>query len=332
VSNLPAWGIVPRVVVDRTVVRRRRLTALGVVAGVAVVVGIAIGTGGGGDDGGSGGQGSEAATSAAAKKPKPAQLPGGGRRLFPDRRVVAFYGNPRDDELGALGIGTPAQAARKLVAQARPYRLKARPVLPAMELISTVATAAPGPSGEYRDRMSFKMIRRYLAAARTVKALLVLDIQPGRGQFGPEIERLRPFLREPDVGLALDPEWHVGPDQLPGKVIGSTDADVVNAAATYLSKIVVARNLPEKLLIVHRFTDDMIARADRLKPVPGVQTVVNVDGFGTNSVKVAKYHAFVRSTPTVRRGFKLFYKEDVKTMSPKSVLALSPRPDVVVYE
>lgn len=320
-------------VVDRTVVRRRRLTALGVVAGVAVVVGVAIGAGhGGGSDEGKGG--GEAATSAGAKDgaEKPAQLPGGGRRLFPDRRVVAFYGNPRDDELGALGIGTPAQAARKLLAQAKPYDLKARPVLPAMELISTVATAAPGPSGEYRDHLSFTTIRRYLAAARKARALLVLDIQPGRGQFGPEIERLEPFLEQPDVGLALDPEWHVGPGELPGKVIGSTDADVVNAAATYLSKIVAARNLPEKLLIVHRFTDNMIARADRLKPVRGVQTVVNVDGFGTNSVKIAKYHAFVRSTPTMRRGFKLFYKEDVKTMSPKSVLAMSPRPDVVVYE
>ena len=80
-------------------------------------------------------------------------------------------------------------------------------------------------------------------------------------------------------------------------MIGSTDADVVNAAATYLAKIVRERNLPEKLLIVHRFTDDMIARADRLRQVRGVQTVVNVDGFGATSVKVAKYHSFVRTTP-----------------------------------
>lgn len=320
----------PRVV-DPSVVRRRRLTALGVVAGLAVVVGVVAGAGRGGGDAGSGG---EAATSAAAKDAakKPAQLPGGGRRLFPDRRVVAFYGNPRDDELGALGIGTPAQAARRLLEQAKPYNLKARPVLPAMELISTVATAAPGPSGEYRDHLSFATIRKYHAAARRIHALLVLDIQPGRGQFGPEIERLRPFLEQPDVGLALDPEWHVGPSDLPGKVIGSTDADVVNAAAAYLAKIVKDDNLPEKLLIVHRFTDDMIARASRLRPVPGVQTVINVDGFGANSVKIAKYHAFVRSTPTMRRGFKLFYKEDVKTMRPHQVLALSPRPDVVVYE
>jgi hypothetical protein len=315
--------------VDARVVRRRRLTALGAVALLAVAVGAAAGAGGGDSQDGSS-AGTKAATG--ARKPGPAQLPGGGRRLFPDRRVVAFYGNPRDDELGALGIGTPAQAAKRLLEQAKPYNLKARPVLPAMELISTVATAAPGDAGLYRDHISFAKIRSYLAAARKIKALLILDIQPGRGEFGPEITRLAPFLREPDVGLALDPEWHVAPGALPGKVIGSTDADVVNAAATYLAKLVRERNLPEKLLIVHRFTDDMIARADRLRQVPGVQTVINVDGFGSTSVKVAKYHAFVHTTPAMHRGFKLFYKEDVRTMSPKSVMALSPRPDVVVYE
>ena len=318
--------------VNRDVVRRRRLTALGAVAVLAVLAGAVAGAGGGEEDGGAGGAKGNDSSRADTPKAKPIELPGGGRRLFPDRRVVAFYGNPRDDELGALGIGTPAQAGRQLIKQAKPYDLKARPVLPAMELITTVATAAPGEAGLYRDHMSFGKIRSYLKAARKVKALLVLDIQPGRGQFGPEIERLKAFLREPDVGLALDPEWHVRADQLPGQVIGSTDADVVNAAARYLAKIVRDGKLPEKLLIVHRFTDNMIARADRLRAVPGVQTVINVDGFGGTSVKVAKYHAFVKSTPHLRRGFKLFYKEDVKTMSPKSVMALSPRPDVVVYE
>jgi hypothetical protein len=312
--------------VDPRVVRRRRLTALGAVALLAVVVGVATGAGGGGSSKGAGQAG------AGIARPQPAQLPGGGRRLFPERRVVAFYGNPRDDELGVLGIGTPAHAARRLVAQAKPYDLKTRPVLPAMELISTVATAAPGDAGLYRDHIAFAKIRSYLTAARKIHALLILDIQPGRGEFGPEITRLATLLREPDVGLALDPEWHVGPDALPGKVIGSTDADVVNAAATYLARIVREHDLPEKLLIVHRFTDNMIARADRLRPVPGVQTVVNVDGFGSTAVKVAKYQTFVHTTPTMRRGLKLFYKEDVKTMSPKSVMALSPRPDVVVYE
>jgi hypothetical protein len=326
--------------VDSAIIRRRRLTALaaiGAVAALAIVGGVVIGSGAGDDGGDDGAASARAGTGASSAQdggdaPKPTQLPGGGRRLFPDRRVVAFYGNPRDDELGALGIGTPAQAGRRLLAQAKPYDRPSRRVLPAMELISTVATAAPGPEGLYRDHISFAKIRSYLKAARKVKALLVLDIQPGRGQFGPEITRLKTFLREPDVGLALDPEWHVGPGELPGKVIGSMDADVVNATAEYLARIARENGLPEKLLIVHRFTDTMIARSDRLRPVRGVQTVINVDGFGTNSVKIAKYQSFSATTPTLRRGFKLFYKEDVKTMTPRQVMALSPRPDVVVYE
>lgn len=314
------------------VIRQRRIvaaSALGAIAAAAVIGGAVVGSGG---DDAKGGTAASAAATGEDGAPKPAELPGGGRRLFPDRRVVAFYGNPRDDELGALGIGTPAHAARRLVAQAKPYDRKSRPVLPAMELISTVATAAPGPAGLYRDHLSFAKIRAYHRAARSIDALLILDIQPGRGQFGPEIERLKPFLEQPDVGLALDPEWHVGPGELPGKVIGSTDADVVNAAAAYLGRIVREKRLPEKLLLVHRFTDNMIARADRLRQTRGVQTVVNVDGFGSNTVKIAKYKNFVATTPRMRRGFKLFYKEDVKTMSPKAVMAMSPRPDVVVYE
>ena len=309
-------------------VRRRRRSALAGVAVAAAIAGAVVGAGHGGG-GGSGGAGTP---SASASRPRPTQLPGGGRTLFPARRVVAFYGNPRAAGLGTLGIGTPAQAGKRLLAQARPYGRKSRPVLPAMELITSVATAAPGPSGLYRDHLPFATIRKYLTAARRIKALLILDIQPGRAEFGPEIERLEPFLREPDVGLALDPEWHVPPGQLPGKVIGSTDADVVNSAATYMARLVRERDLPQKLLLVHRFTDDMIARQQRLRQVPGVETVVNVDGFGANSVKIAKYQSFVADTPRMGRGFKLFYHEDPKTMTPRQVMALVPRPDVVVYE
>lgn len=304
--------------------RRRRLLPL-------LVVPVLLSACGGSDD--------DAATAAAKGKAVAARkaaarphLPGGGRRLFPDRRIVAFYGNPRDDELGELGIGTPAQAARRLVKQARGYQTKTRRVLPAFELISTLATAAPGPRGTYSEREPDALITKYLKAARKAHALLILDIQPGTAQFGPEVERLAKWLKEPDVGLALDPEWHVPKGQIPGKVIGSMDADAVNATAAYLSQMVKKYDLPEKLLLVHRFTDDMIVRDSRLQPFPGVQTVVNVDGFGGRQVKVSKYRNFAARTPKVRRGFKLFYREDVGLMKPRSVMGMQPRPDVVVYE
>jgi hypothetical protein len=137
--------------------------------------------------------------------PPPPQLPGGGRRLFPDKRVVAFYGAPHDKGLGALGIGTPAQAGRRLLKAAAPYERKTRPVLPAMELLATIANRDPGEDGLYMTRQSPSTIDRYLRAARRIHALLILDIQPGRADFVAETRRLERWLRETDLALALDP-------------------------------------------------------------------------------------------------------------------------------
>jgi len=312
---------------DPRVYRRRRLAAAATLAAVSLAAGVAVSAG---DE--RGGDEKRAPGEARGEAKRAAELPGGGRRLFPDRRVVALYGHPRDPELGALGIGSPPQAARRLRARARAYDRKSRPVLPAMELIAVLATAAPGADGLHRDRTPAETIDRYLRAARRSGALLILDIQPGRAPFGPEIERLERWLREPDVGLALDPEWHVEDGQVPGRVIGSVDADAVNAAAAWLSRIVRERDLPEKLLLVHRFTDAMIRRDERLREFPGVRTVVNIDGFGDRAVKVAKYDALVARTPRLPRGIKLFLKEDTGLMTPAQTLALRPPPDVVIYE
>ena len=90
--------------------------------------------------------------------------------------------------------------------------------MPALELIATLVTAAPGDDGKYRYRQSSDLIDRYLAEARRAKALLILDIQPGRARFMDEVRAYQPYLREPDVGLALDPEWSMRrkPDPGPG--------------------------------------------------------------------------------------------------------------------
>jgi hypothetical protein len=264
--------------------------------------------------------------------PPPPQLPGGGRRLFPDKRVVAFYGAPQDDALGTLGIGTPAQAGRRLLKAAAPYERKTRPVLPAMELLATIANRDPGEDGLYMTRQAPSTIDRYLRAARRIHALLILDIQPGRADFVAETRRLAPWLRQPDVALALDPEWHVAEGEVPGQVIGSVDAGVVDDVARELSGIVQKGRLPEKLLLVHQFTDGMIAHKEKLRRRPGVALTLNVDGFGDRPNKTSKYEMFTSERVRFNDGFKLFYEEDTNLMSPASVLALRPPPDVVVYE
>src|ERR671916_2328948 len=229
-----------------SVYRRRRATALTILAALLVLLVLAVRSCGGDAGPAAAGPASEAAAADSV-----AELPRGGRRIFPDFRVVAFYGAPQDDQLGTLGVGSPAAAARRLERVARGYAKKSRPALPAFELISTIATAAPGDDGLHRMHQSDAVIGRYLRAARKAKALLVLDIQPGRGDFLSEVRRLERWLREPDVGIALDPEWHVGPNEIPGQVIGSMTAEKVNEVSAYVSKFVEEHNLPEKLFVVH---------------------------------------------------------------------------------
>jgi hypothetical protein len=180
-------------------------------------------------------------------------------------------------------------------------------------------------------RQADAVIGRYLRAARQAKALLVLDIQPGHADFLEEARHFERWLREPDVGLALDPEWHT-PGVQPGSVIGSVDSFTVNAVSAWLARIVRRGRLPEKLFIVHQFTEDMIEGKERVKRRPGLAITMNVDGFGDRPNKISKYDAFTSEAVRFHDGFKLFYKEDLNLMTPGAVLGLRPPPDLVVYE
>jgi hypothetical protein len=313
----------PREEARRRVYRRRRLVAAGIAASVLALL-VAGGMLAFGGDEGDGPQ--------ARSEPKPPGLPRGGRTILPDFRVVAYYGAPQDDELGILGIGSPRRAAKRLEAQAKPYARPGRPVLPAFELIAAIVTSEAGEGGDHSMRQDDATIARYLRVARAHRMLLLLDIQPGYAPFLQEVSALERWLKEPDVGVALDPEWSMKPPLLPAQKIGSTDAATVNDVSHYLSGLVRRYDLPQKLLVVHRFTRDMIQAEDQLERNPGVALVVNVDGFGDQPNKISKYHEFTRDLRRRFNGFKLFYHEDLNLMSPKRVLRLQPQPDLVVYE
>ncbi len=269
----------------------------------------------------------------AATGPAARELPRGGRSILPEFRVYAHYGAPQAKQLGILGIGTPAVAGARLNRQSRAYGGPGRrPVLPAMELIGVIATAGPGAGGKYRARQTRAVILRYLRAARAAKALLVLDIQPGRSDFVTEAKALREFVVQPDVGLALDPEWRMGPTQMPGQVIGSVDAAEINRVTAWLAGVVAAHDLPDKLVIVHQFTEGMIRRKRALRVRPGIDMVLNADGFGTAAAKTNTYQRVVRDRGPFHTGFKLFRVEDTGLMSPGQVMRLRPRPEVVISE
>ena len=259
------------------------------------------------------------------------ELPRGGRRIFPRYRVVAFDGVPGIPELGPIGRMDAENAARELERQARDYRTRDRELLPAFHLIAVVAQADPGEEELYRERIDQAVIEEYLDAARRHDMMLLLDIQPGHAEFIDEVEQFESFLREPDVGIALDPEWHLEEGELPGSDLGSVAAAQVNEVAEYMQEIAAEEDLPEKLLLVHQFDASMITNRDQINDEGRVAVAFSIDGFGSPELKKGVYRRLAPRPPQ-RSGFKVFYEEDYPVMSPDEVLALEPRPQVVVYE
>ncbi|WP_051471087.1 hypothetical protein [Patulibacter minatonensis] len=277
-----------------------------------------------------------AATAPADERPLP-ELPRGGRELLPGHRVVSYAGAPQDPELGALGVGSLRGALRGLQRQARSYARRTRPAQPALQLISTIAHADPGRDRRYNQHQSTRVIERHLREARRIRALLILDIQPGRSNFVGETRRLERWLREPDVAIAYDPEWRMQKDgDVPGQVIGSVDAPELQRSLDEVARIVREHRLPKKLVIVHRFTRNMIRNLPSIRIPPELQMVMSVDGVGDRANKLVKYAELTRDLPRGwRPGFKVFLKEDRAAgglMNPRQVMGLRPRPDVVLYE
>lgn len=261
----------------------------------------------------------------------PPELPGGGREIFPARRVVAYYGNPTTPLLGVLGDAGPTETAAHVLAAAAPFAEPGRSVLGAFEMIVSVAQAAPGPDGDYSEPTETAVIQPWLEAARAHGLLLVLDVQPGRARFPDEVKRYEALLREPDVGLALDAEWRMDPGEVPGKTVGHVSAAEVNEVSAWLAAIVAEANLPEKLFVLHQFTRSMIPDREAVVDRAGLATVVHLDGFGTPRVKLAKYEELHAEAPFAN-GFKLFYDDDIDLLTPTEVLALVPAPDLITYQ
>lgn len=258
--------------------------------------------------------------------PPPAPLDG--------TRWITYYGNPLSKRMGILGEIPPEEMMDRLEREAASWKAvdPATRVQPALELVATVASDRPGEDGKYRNRMDDKLIEKVLGWARSRGWPLILDIQIGHSTTRAEVERLRRFLEMPDVHLALDPEFDMPKGVAPGRRIGSTDGEDVNVAAILLARIVEEKKLPPKLLIVHRFTEKMLARRERIRLDPRVQIAVVMDGFGAPGLKKRVYRVVVKNEPVQFAGIKLFYKNDKPVMPPAEILALDPKPSVVIYQ
>lgn len=247
--------------------------------------------------------------------------------------MVTWYGNPHSRLMGVLGERTGAERAAALKTQAEAFAgVTSRRIVPAYHLVAVVAQPTPQPGETYRRRESPAVIRALLDEAREHGFHLVLDIQPGRARVRDEVDALLPFLAEPDVHLALDPEFAMSGDGVPGRRIGSMRASEINDAIDRLARVIAERGLPPKVLIVHQFTLGMLPDKQAIRSHPRVEVVLMMDGFGSQSLKKSSYRAIMRQRELDFAGIKLFYKQDRGLFSPGEIMDLQPQPSVVIFQ
>lgn len=280
-------------------------------------------------------QAAETATPTLAPTPPPTPMP--SPPPFLDRyRLVAFYGNPLSPLMGIVGEYEPPELIRRLRRQADAYQARSpdRQVVPAIEFIYGVAQAGPGSDGLYLGRMDEELVRRWIQITKDNGLQLILDIQFGRSTVEREIPLMFPYLMEPNVHLALDPEFAWSANQGPSD-IGRLDAKDINRAQELLSNFIKENNLPNKIMIVHQFRQDMITNKDKVVPYERVELVWHADGFGAPAMKVETWNAVIKNDGVERAGIKLFYKQDTQSgglMSEADIMGLEPTPVIISYQ
>jgi hypothetical protein len=253
--------------------------------------------------------------------------------LLDSHLLITWYGNPHSARMGVLGRASGqarADALRKQAAEFAQFTTKR--ILMAYHLVAVVAQCTACPDKTWRRRESADTIGALLQEARVNGFKLVLDVQPGQSTVEEELRHLRPFLADPDVYLALDPEFDMSEGQVPGREIGHMHAADVNAAVEFLENLVRDGGLPPKVLIVHQFTLGMLPDKEKIRSSPVVDLVLDMDGFGSQPLKRSSYRAIMRQRQLDFAGIKLFYLQDTNLFSPPDVMSLRPTPSVVIFQ
>jgi hypothetical protein len=264
------------------------------------------------------------------------QLPGGGQTLFPEHFLVALYGHPGTAALGVLGEQPVDAAVQRAKKHAAPYEDLVDPtVVPAFEIIATVASSAPGPDGNYSAESDIETLRPWVEAAGQAGIYVVLDLQPGRTDFLTQARLYQPLLELPHVGLALDPEWRLRPGEVHLTQIGQVGIEEVNQVVTWLADLTRDGALPQKLLVLHQFQVRMIIDRERLDTSRDeLAIMVHADGQGTQPMKQDTWRVLHQDAPApIYWGWKNFYDEDSPTLTSEQTIAqVHPIPQLVTYQ
>jgi hypothetical protein len=267
-----------------------------------------------------------ASTSAGARDCGPVVSPS----FLSANQIVSYYGNPYAESLGILGEHSPEDLVGLLRQHARTIDdlNGIRGVQPAFHMVYGTAQPNPGEDGLYVNRVDPDTTREYIDIACENGFFVFLDLQNGRSSPQDELAGIEQFLRDPNVHVALDPEFTMGPDEVPGQSIGHLDASTINAVQQQLETFIVENDLPDKILIVHQFDEGMITNKADIQEFPHVRLVIDMDGFGGPDAKIKKFWLYAQ--PAEHSAIKVFFKQDDPRLTDDQVVGLNP--DVIIYQ
>jgi hypothetical protein len=249
--------------------------------------------------------------------------------------LVALYGHPEAPALGVLGHQDLSASITRAKYTAAAYRsLTKVPVIPAFEIIATVAEAHPGPDGSYSYQSPVSFLLPWVRRATAAGMYVILDLQPGRANLLTQAKAYQSLLELPDVGLALDAEWKLQPGQVPLHQIGSVSITEVNSVVRWLAALTARYHLPQKLLVLHQFRLSMI-RGERALDTHNddLALLIHMDGQGSPGDKYQTWNAVTRAAPPgVFFGWKDFYVQDHPMLTPRQTITRTPALSMISYQ
>ncbi len=256
--------------------------------------------------------------------------------LFDDNYILAYYGHPNSRIMGIVGRHPRNELGEKLRKTAEKYKAVSdrKGVIPAIYLV--YGTCQPGGNINIMKR---GQVQSYIDYAYKNGMLVYLDHQIGKYTPEQAINELLPFLKYPNVHLAIDPEWRTA---RPMKVLGHITADELNNVQRIMKDYIIANNIPGKRqLVFHQFNAKMVSNIKSVRSdYDPVLLVHTTSGWGTPSAKISTHARNAQAANIPIKGFKLWYfytrrpgvHYDIPLMTPEQVLSLDPEPRLIIYQ
>jgi len=255
--------------------------------------------------------------------------------LLLNNDILVYYGHPGSRNMGILGRHSIEELDELLTTLAAEYKSVSggRNIKKAFYLIYGTVW----PRGEI-GIIGHHILMQYIDYGLKNDILIFIDHQIGRYDPIDSLKMLLPYLRYPNVHLALDPEWRTAK---PMVEIGSLSAEEINLAQQIIEDYLIENNLPgERMFVIHQFNHVMIKDRPQVRAdFNRVRLVHCADGFGNPAIKRNSYayNALAANIPI--KAFKLFYNLgipgagfDDPLMTPQEVYNLKPRPLIIMYQ